>query len=166
MRIAKRIPRMAAKACSLSGDIVVTLSFFGSTPPTPEAGPQPARRPLDLTRQLIASVLGRSGFTTLGPAPLGDDDGIDFVVRTPDGATLAIIAVDIDESGSAQLSTHPVYGLQFCQTWLDAVVDNMHDDSPVRQALANARATGSLKIGVSGVDKVTKGLVMTPIAVP
>lgn len=119
---------------------------------------------LKLTRELLKSIILRSGHTLIGNAPL-DDDGIDFVVRTKDGSVLAILAVELSQAGDAQLSEHPVHGLQLSDRWIAACINKLPAVSPVRRALEDAIAKGKLTKAVGGVAKPSGNVVFTPVHV-
>ncbi|WP_395335939.1 hypothetical protein WBP06_27760 [Novosphingobium sp. BL-8H] len=120
---------------------------------------------LGLTRELLSSVLSRADYTVIGNAPL-DDGGIDFVISKKDGpAVIAMIAVEIDHLGDAQLREHPTYGMQLSDRWIAACIEAQPQQSVVRSVLRDAVDNLKLTKAIGGVDKKTGNVVLTPVNV-
>jgi filamentous hemagglutinin len=123
------------------------------------------------TEALLTSVAQRTGMTVLDGGKYGSNNGFDLVLKGKDGAITVILdGKQLTSSGAVQLSNQGAGGTnQLSPGWVDEVIKNIRNTNPGSPAIAAiqaARDTGTLSIGVGGVNRTTGQLLVLPVTVP
>ena len=122
-----------------------------------------------LTEQLVDDIIENSSSYKLlsgGKYGGGSNNGFDQVVQSADGSvTIIMDSKQIDASGGVQMGSAFDGQNQLSSSWIDGVLDNLPENSPARLAIVQAKANGTLKTAVAGLDKSTGNIFITPVTV-
>ena len=123
------------------------------------------------TEALLTSVAQRTGMTVLDGGKYGSNNGFDLVLQGKDGVITVIVdGKQLTSSGAVQLSNQGAGGTnQLSPRWVEQVIINIRNTNPNSPAIAAIQAaekTGTLSIGVGGVNRTTGQLLVLPVTVP
>lgn len=113
------------------------------------------------------------GFTDLGNAKYGNDNGLDFVgTRTNDQGVeeLWVLEVKPFKDGGTGLNPTTNSGVQLSDRWLRNAIDRMDVSTPEQQTLQDQLRQqlnlGTIKTGVLGYDPVRETMSFVPVKMP